>query len=424
MNPAYVPTSPPKAVAAKRGRTRNASMVVAFLVWPFLAFLLALRNIGNRTNLRIILAFFVLYGLTFVVNPAMDSARYAQDLISAYEQPFSEFFGILSQLYGAQDSVDIVQPLLTYVVSRFTDDHRLLFACFAFVFGFFYLKSVQAGYFQYRLTRTWNALVFLLFLPWIVPIFDINGFRMWTATWIFFYGTYQVLYHRRNLFLLLAFSSALVHFSFLSVCLALLVYLLLGNRNGLYLVLAVVTFFVSEFPVDFIREYGQLLGEGLSAKIQAYTHEQYMAQLGERSEQAAWFIRLSGPALYYYYSGLVLYVFWRVRKKAVDTGFANLFAFMLLLLSFVNMVALLPSGGRFRSLFYIVATVVMVMYYARYHYSRRIHWLMVLGLAPMALKALIAFRIGSETVNTILFFPSPVIIGMFDISWPIKDWLF
>src|SRR5690606_2464975 len=116
-----------------------------------------------------------------------------------------------------------------------------------------------------------------------------------------------------------------------------------------------------------------------------------------------------GPALHYYYSVLVLYIFWRMRGKTIDPGFANLFAFMLLLLSFANMVSLLPSGGRFRSLFYIVATVVMVIYYARYHYSRRIHWLMVLGLAPMALKALIAFRIGSETVNTILFFPSPVI---------------
>ena len=72
-------------------------------------------------------------------------------------------FNIIGGLYGSQTTVDIVQPLISFIVSRFTSHHSLLFASFAALFGFFYLKSINLLYKRYYESRL-NALIHLAFL--------------------------------------------------------------------------------------------------------------------------------------------------------------------------------------------------------------------------------------------------------------------
>ncbi|HKL03774.1 MAG TPA: hypothetical protein VJ911_08865, partial [Cryomorphaceae bacterium] len=62
---------------------------VAFFFWPLLGFLLAWYHIRTKGAKYIIIAFYLLYGLLYVINPAMDGARRADLLSEAHSEPLS-----------------------------------------------------------------------------------------------------------------------------------------------------------------------------------------------------------------------------------------------------------------------------------------------------------------------------------------------
>jgi len=399
----------------------------AFLVWPFLAFVLAIKNFKLNFSKKIILGFFLVYGFTFVVNEQMDGQRYAMSLQTAANTEVDDILKLLSNPYDQRKSVDMLEPILTFLVSRFTTEHHLLFSIFAFIFGYFYLKSISGIYKHYEISHTKNALIFMMMLPWLIPIFQINGFRMWTAAWIFFFGTYQLVYYNKKWFLWLALSASLVHFSFLSASAILILYLLLktfiGNRTTLFMGLAIVTFFLSELPMEAIRNFVMSLGGGIQERI-GYLDESYIEQTSERGDQAAWFIKLASSSLHSLLMVHVIMAYIYIKKHAVDKNFKSLFSFSLLFISYSNIISLLPSGGRFKSVLYILLIAMLVIYYSSIYVRPKMRKLTLLIIPTLLLNALIAFRVGAATLNTIIFFPSLIIIFFYDLNWPVLDWLF
>ena len=51
-----------------------------FAIWPFLAFLVSLRNLGWQYSKGIIILFYALFGFTYLYNEASDSSRHAEVL--------------------------------------------------------------------------------------------------------------------------------------------------------------------------------------------------------------------------------------------------------------------------------------------------------------------------------------------------------
>ena len=124
--------------------TESKYYFLLFLIWPFIAFITALTNYNTKEAKKVVYLFLVYYGLTFVVgNVGNDAERYAILLRQNAELPFSDFFNIIGGLYGSDTTVDVVQPLISFIVSRFTNHHSILFAAYAALFGFFYLKSIN-----------------------------------------------------------------------------------------------------------------------------------------------------------------------------------------------------------------------------------------------------------------------------------------
>lgn len=412
-----------------RGETNKTWLLFTFLIWPFVGFIFALRTYSSPLSKKIIFAFFVLYGFTFVLNEEMDGQRYADRLVEAASHSIDDISQIATNLYDENSSLDIVQPLITFLVSRFTSSHYLLFAVFAFVFGYFYLKSVNRIYSHYTVSRTKNALVFLILFVWVNPIFQINGFRMWTAAWIFFYGTYQVVYNGNKKFLWLAIGASLVHFSFIAVNVLLILFLLLqtfiGNRITLFMVLAISTFFLSELPIDAIRSYGMLLGGAFQGKV-AYLSESNIEKTAEKGQNLVWFMKIAGPSILYFLVFQTIIVYKNIKKKKMNftENFKNLFAFALLFLSFSNLSSLVPSGGRFRTITFLLLATILVIYYSRFYISHQLKKTVLIGLAPILLHILISFRIGTATLNTVTLLPSIFIFTSLEKPIPVVEWLF
>jgi len=82
-----------------------------------MAFLAALSNYSRREARIVVYIYLVYFGLSFVVDEAGgDALRYATELEKNALLPFSDFFKIVGGIYSTDDSVDIYEPFVSFLV--------------------------------------------------------------------------------------------------------------------------------------------------------------------------------------------------------------------------------------------------------------------------------------------------------------------
>jgi len=386
--------------------TNGKHFLILFLLWPFMAFIAALFNYSQKESRKVVYIFLVYYGFTFALgNIGADAEEYVRRLKNIAELPFSDFFQIVGGMYSSDTSVDIVQPLITFIVSRFTDHHSVLFAAFAAVFGIFYLKSINLLYDRHHEKPGWNTAILMIFFIMILPITSINGFRMWTATWIFFFGAYHVILYRDSRYLLITMGASLVHFSFISANVILLIYYFAGNRNLFYIPIALASFVIPQFLTPFFQTISLRLGGGLQSRYEMYSNEEYVLGRQESFEQAIWFVKLSSDLLFYYLLfALIAIQIWH-REKMNDSSERNLFSFILLFLAFVNFGKGIPSfGGRFQILFFLFTTFYLFLFFRKIE-GTKVNVLTIIGLFPMLLYAALQFRNATDSISAWILTP-------------------
>ena len=79
----------------------GASYLILFVIWPFLAFLLALADYSRKESRAVIFFFLVYFGLTFVSdNELMDSYRYVETWRFYASLPISDIFRAVTGYYS------------------------------------------------------------------------------------------------------------------------------------------------------------------------------------------------------------------------------------------------------------------------------------------------------------------------------------
>jgi len=406
-------------------RTLNFSVsnskhyLLLFILWPFMAFITALSNYRQKEAKKVVYFFLIYYGLTFVnTNEFVDAFRYGLRLKANATLSFSEFFNVVGGLYS-DTTVDIIEPLVSFVVSRFTDNSSVYFAIWTAIFGFFYLKSIDLLYNRHQISPGWNTLIIMLFFIFILPITSISGVRMPTATWIFFYGACHVILYRDYRYLILTLSSALVHWSFITANVILIVYVIAGNRNFIYLPLAILSTIIPQLLAPAFRAISLRLGGVIQSRYEGYSSEGYIIGMQESHENASWFLQISDNLVYYYLIAAIAVIQLRNRVLSSDREERNLFSFLLLFFAFVNFGKAIPTfGGRFQIVFYLFATLYLFLYALKIP-GEKVNILTLIGIFPMFLFAAIKFRLGSESINAWIFTPlfgSPVVAPLLSIS--------
>lgn len=380
--------------------------LLLFIVWPFIAFITALANYRNKEARIVVYMFLIYYGLTYFQGAAgMDSGTYIRNFQYNATLPFSDFIKIVGGLYTSETSVDIIEPLISFIISRFTDDFRLLFASYAALFGYFYLKSIDLIYDRYKENPSWDALIYMVFFIAVISIHNINGFRMWTAAWVFFYGAYHVVLHRRYNFLILALSASLIHWSFITANFVLFLYLLIGNRNLIYVPLALSSFILPGLLTSFFSTVSMRMGGSIQGRYDAYNSEEYILSNQEMLEQTKPFLTLSKDLIFYYLIFVLVLVGILYKDLMKEKDEKNLFSFLILFLAFVNFGRTIPSfGERFQILFILFATFYIFIFFLKSP-KVKLNILLIIGLLPMALYSAVEFRIASEVINSWIFLP-------------------
>ena len=406
----------------KSSENLNVWVLGTFIVWPFLGFLFACKNFHQPFSRKIILSFFMLYGLTFFLNPAMDGQRRADQLKEVYNEPFENVFLSLEKLY--EETLDFVEPFLMYSVSRLSDFHGILFAVYALIFGALMLYYLKVIYGHLLVNKNLNALLFFVLLIAVNPVNEINGFRMWTAAWVYAVGVLMYTHEKKNKALLFAAFAMFIHFSFMPLVALLFIYVFLGNRVVFYGVAAIVTFFVSELDIEQVRSYAALLGTASELKITAYTNEGYMEAVGELNAQAAWFVTLKSNGIKYFLILSLLLVFIKTKGYFKNNLTESFYSFALLILSFANLSSLLPSGGRFMVIFNMFAFTAILLFYVYEYGNRKFNLLNKLALPIALLYVVFAFRLFSDSASVYLFGPSITMFLAFTDNISLQSVLF
>ncbi len=396
----------------------SINYLILFILWPFVAFLVALADYSKREAKNVVYIFLIYYGATTVVDIGyyIDAVGYALQLAEKSHLPFSDIFNIFTNLYSDGDSIDILEPLLSFLVSRITSDHRVLFAIFAAIFGFFYLKSINLLHKKYRQSPNMDALILLAFFSLLLPVMAISGFRMWTAMWIFLYGAYHVVLHRDIKYFILTFGAVFVHWSFVSVNGILLIYFFARNRDVIYIPLAIISFVVPYLIAPFLSVISLRMGGVFEERYSMYSDTAYASGLQEQAQELSWFMQIGTDLVLYFLllaMGIIKFKYGDMMKGKAES---NLFSFTLLLLTFVNVGKTLPSlGNRFQMLFFLFATMYVFLFFVKKPPGKTISYLTLVGLFPMLLNSLIVLRQGSDTLNAWIFAPG------FGMPWIMHD---
>ena len=392
-----------------------------FLIWPFLSILIALYEYRQKWSKNVIWLFVAFFGYTFVIsNDTMDANRYRDQFTEVSTTDNGTIFE--KNIYAEESAnVDILKPLLDKVVSSFTTNYKILFMFYGLIFGYFFSRSLwlllDRSY--YKLTGISILLLLLFFV--VNPIWNINGFRFWTAAQIFVYGILLYFLEGKKKGILFVLSSFLVHFSFLLPIGILLIYLLLGNRLTIYFYFFIGSLLVNELNLEMVRNNLAFLPTVYEARVTGYTSEEYKEKVIEKVVQINWYARIKGKALHYPIYIFLIYLFWKARSMVLrKKELYSLFSFVLLFYGVANVISYIPSAGRFMSIGAGLAIAFIFLFLQNFH-DTKFNSIIKLSRPALLLFIIVTIRIGFDVIGLTSIFGNPLIALFMENDLPLID---
>lgn len=412
----------------KAMNSKPLPVALLFLVWPFGLLYTSLKNFkapGAKTGFILFCAYF---GFVFVVSRDLggaDSARYAQ-LLRDMHQLTPSFENLWASLYSYETNIlDIYQPLLTWLVSLFTDNIHILFASFAFVFGWFYANNIWIVLKQIQNKVTYLTLLLVLVFALIIPIWYINGVRMYTAAQIFIYGI--LLYfveNEKKKGLLWAGVSIFVHFSFLFPFALLIIYKILPKKVIIYFIFFIITLLFSEINIYNIQAYLRMLPDIFQPRVESYTNIEYVKGIKKSAEYYNWYVAFSGLALKVAISSLliILIIFSRKFLKK-NKQLYEFVGFILFFGSWANIAAVVPSGGRFLVVFNMLSMGFIILYLVKYQVSFPVKIIRLISMPLLIFYCIFTLRVGFDYMGISTFIGNPFSALLIEDNTPLIEFV-
>lgn len=404
-------------------RFADMSLWVLFFIWPLLALVSSIKNYREKWAKNGLWLFIVFYGYTFFSQEGNDSYRYIQYFHELYnsETSLNAFSGMFYS--GGQRSVDIYGPLVAFLVSRFTDDSRVLLAVIALIFGYFYSRNIW-----FLLEKSENITnlylpLFIIIFAFIIPIWSINGVRFWTASQVFFYGASRFLIDRKRMGLFFCVITVFIHFSFAIPILLLCLYLIIGNKPRLFLYLFLLGILVSEINIPVITQTMLTYTPSVfHERITDYTDmERIASKISERST-VNWYAIWHNKVLHIFIDVMLLAIY--IKGKAIWSKRKELlcfFSFLLLFRAVVSFLLGIPTLVRFLLLndFLSMGFIYLYFYYnSSENFSKRLAFYLIPFLFFFLI---IKIRTGLDNTALLSFVSNPLIAPFLPNEFPLID---
>jgi hypothetical protein len=397
----------------KHNNKENFYAWILFFVWPFLSVISAFKNYKKPWAKNILWAFIAFYGFTFAIgieNESSDIVRY----IDEYQQLHQVEMTLVSskEYFDNSGEVDVLRTFIAITLSRFTDNASILTLFYGIIFGFFFSRNMW--YVLNRFEGSIHPTTILLFICFflIVPIWDMNGFRMWTAAHIFLYGLMPFVFEKKFKGLWISGLAVLVHFSFIIPVGILIVYAVFGNKLTVYFCFFVITLFLAEINLTSFNNLVEAYApEMLQERTASYRGEEYVEEfrLGDSQEiawYAVWYSKILSWAIMLYLS--IMYLRHRKDIKQ-DVNYLSLFCFVLLFYGVANILGTLPSGSRFITVANLCAMVVVVLFIQKNEKVGVLKRSVWLTSPAILLFILVSLRIGIYSTSFFAIIGNPLL---------------
>lgn len=414
-----------RSVHLNKSNTVDAEQLLFFLVWPMFSVFYSLLNRKMKGAKNILWLFCIYYGFTLVIfSEGTDSYAYAQKFIEIgrVDLTYQNFF---SYLYAEDTNVvDVVEPIISFVLSRFTSNPKFLFATFGLIFGYFYSRNIFYLLEKISSEKFTITSLFILTFSLLCPIWSINGFRFWTATQIYLFGVMPYLMENKKKSILISALSIFVHFSFILPVVLVVVYAFVGVRRNVYFMLFIATTFIQQLDLESLREQMRVLPGLYQNRADSYVNEQVQTAGAQLFRTTNWYIRYNAI-----FNQLIVYTFLvtiyfqnsEVMKKSKN--FMRLFCFALLFYSFANLAALVPQGGRFSIIGNLLVFFLIVIYITYVDNGKLINILKRLSVPILIIIILVSIRRGFDYTGILTLIGNPVIRIFVDSDTPIIDFI-
>ncbi len=340
---------------------------------------------------------------------------------------FDDFWALL---YVDENYADFLQPFLTFVVSRVTDNHSWLLAVFGLIFGYFYSRNLWFVIDRLKDRADAKILFFLIVFALIVPIWNINGFRFWTATHIFFFSLVRIIYEGKKGYFALLLLTVFVHFSFvLPICITLL-YFIAGNRLTYYFYFFVFSFFITEINIgtfstvitSFLPEVFVTRSEGYISDDGSEESLNQQALKQELSENRNWYAKFYLKAINWTVAAYLVFIFYYCKDiYNRNVMLRNILSFVLYFYAVSNILSLIPSGRRFVVISNLIAMAVILLYMQFFTKEKRSDMLFKVSLPFLILFSVISFRNSFKSIGVITVAGNPIVALVMDTNEGTND---
>lgn len=377
---------------------------LAFLAFPFVTFVLSLKNAQNRVNANIIWLFVIFFTQTMsFVDAGMDNHAYRSYLVNVYESKNQ----VTNDSSLSFRSSDAYVNVLTSIIGSVTDSGRFLFLVYGIVFGFFYSRNFHIILNKLGEFSSWVILLYVVGLFLMVPFWDINGVRMYTAAHVFFYGVLNYSFERKISGILVAIGSILIHFSFVFPVIAFLAALLIGNKRIVYLLIIIFILsllFNNLLSLDksgIVKSITEMLN--LSVNVDGYLSDVSIEQYGEKKKTYSIHIILFEKFQMVSMGMMMLHMYltkklWLNQLKTVKVMLVT----GLLIGIITSLLSGLPSINRFNAIsFFLLLGSYLSLYPS---ISKRFQFLTYLIIPFLLFWMIVKIRIGFDylTLNTVM----------------------
>lgn len=227
--------------------------LIIFVLWPFGAFLLSLKNMASRSSYVI----YFLFGILFCWNFNPRDAVYTDDLAYIMQRfinnniSTNDFFHEVKLYFtfSPDSAKELYEIFLNWFTRLFSDNPHLFFAIAAIPFLFFMLKSMKNITDDIKFKQSIGCFVILLLFVLPRDIITVQNPRFATGLWLVVYAT--IMFFKNNTktwkYAVLILLSPLFHSAFWAYVIIFIFILLVINYYGF----AKVLFYVS-IPFAFI----------------------------------------------------------------------------------------------------------------------------------------------------------------------------
>ena len=414
-----------KTLWSKDPRKREWYYYISFLVWPFGVMLAAIKHWDRSFSRNVFWLFCIYAGLTFIISEGefgADSSYYS-NMLKQFANSEMGLSALWDSFYSDSSGyVDIVQPLITFLISRLTSNPVILFTAFGLIFGYFYSRNIWYVLGKLEGVITPVLFIYILTFALLNPIWNINGFRMWTAAQIFLYGALPYLLEGKTKSLIWSAASILVHFSFLYPVAGLIIFFFLRNRLNFYLGFFIVTSFIKELDLEFVRNSLSFLPGFLQARVTGYTNQEYADFRFDRTQLHNWYIVYSKMALQWIVYAMTIFIYAFLKKNLIKReGLLTLFCYSLFIYGFANIFSLVPSGERMLIVANTFMYAFIVIFISVYSRIRNLSILKTILIPLLLLFCIVKLREGLDFFGLTTFIGNPIFAAFYSDTVPVIE---